>query len=494
MGSGRGRAGTGLVGALLAGALLVGMLLGGTLLAGAPQAQAAVVRAAGTAVGEAVDEYTAVLHPPGLVAVTVDRAGTTEVQARGRDGVGAPVGPDTRFRIASMSKAFTATAVLQLADAGRLRLDQPVAELIPELGLTGPHGRALTVRHLLSHTSGLTTAQVDEYALPPAATAAATVAQLAGIEPAAAPGTRYEYLNTNYALAARIVEHTSGLPLERYLDERILTPLGMRSTVATPGCSDEVDGLARGHVRAVGFDVAIPELPGLCAGSGGIVSTGTDLGRWLRFQLSDGTAPTGERLLSAAALRESHTPQPGADGYALGWREYPLPDGRTAIGHGGTLTTFTSDIVLGPDGGGAAVLTNAVGSPGLLDTNLLAALDGGQRTPVEDPASVLTTVQIGLLVLAVVLSVVGVLRAPRYVRRHPGRVRGAVVPVLTALLGLALPGLVATAAFGLAWWPGLAYTTWLLPHIALLGLAMTLGGLAVLLARALARGRAPAPA
>ena len=186
---------TALVAALVTAAVLVSALPahGGTATPGTA-----------TDARTAVEEYATAFAVPGMVAVVVDRDGAVTTVPHGATSDGRTVTVDTRFRIASMSKAMTAVAVQQLAEAGRLRLDQPVAELLPGFAVDDPRGATITVRQLLSHTSGLSAADVDEFALPPPPSSAAVVARLRTARLTASPGTRYEYLNVHYDLAAQI--------------------------------------------------------------------------------------------------------------------------------------------------------------------------------------------------------------------------------------------------------------------------------------------------
>lgn len=315
---------------------------------------------AATADEELVDTYQAAYDNPGLAAAVID-GDTVETIVRGSDSDGDAVTPETRFRIASMSKSMTAAAVMILVERGTFDLDDPVVDVLPEFTLDDPRLRDITVRHLLSHTSGLSIRTNNEYAFPPPRSAADVVAALADKTLVAAPGTRFEYHNTNYSVAARIVEVRSGRPFDEFLSAELFDPLGMDDTTSTELCSDPAAGLASGHEVVLGLAFAVPEMPGSCVGNGGVVSSLDDMVRWVRF--NQGMLDTGP--LSAESLEEMHTAQPGAGNYGLGWEVRSDEAGavQPLVGHGGTLTTWTGDMVFSPGTGEAAiVLGNAVGA------------------------------------------------------------------------------------------------------------------------------------
>src|SRR5690606_7564793 len=126
---------------------------------------------------------------------------------------------------------------------------------------------------------------------------------VAGLGPedlATDPGTVTAYSNEGYALLARVIEVVTGVEFNRYLDEHVFAPLEMTATSSTNRCDDRPTDLARGHLV---IGPVVPEMPGVCAGSGGVISTAKDMTRWLRFQLGDGTSPaSGRRIVSADLL------------------------------------------------------------------------------------------------------------------------------------------------------------------------------------------------
>ncbi|MFE3457459.1 serine hydrolase domain-containing protein [Nocardiopsis aegyptia] len=442
--------------------------------------------------GGLVDDYRAAYDNPGVAAAVID-GDSVETMVRGNDGDGAAVTPDTRFRVASMSKSMTAASVMLLVERGELDLDDPVAAVLPGFTMDDPRYRDITVRHLLSHTSGLSIRTNNEYAFPPPRSAAEVVEGLADKALVTDPGARYEYHNTNFAVAARIVEVRSGKPFNAFMDSELFDPLGMDGTTATEGCSDPVPGLASGHEVVLGLAFAVPEMPGACVGNGGVVSSLNDMVRWVRF--NQGTL--GVDLLSAESLAEMHTAQPGADGYGLGWEVRSDQEwaSEPLVGHGGTLATWTGDMVLAPGTGEAAiVLGNGIGAPLLLSTNLLAERNGAETASMSNPLTVVNAVLLGLILLAGALLGSTVVRARRWALRHRRTRRLHVVlrlvPLaLVTVVGALLPTLIGVQGGSLSfhYW---IIATWMLPLLSLLSLVCLSLGTAALARRILLHGKA----
>ncbi len=151
------------------------------------------------------DELAAASIPGAAIAIT---RGTEVVHVRGygHNADDVPVTANSRFRIASLSKSFTSLAVLQLVDAGQVSLDDRVVAHLPEFRLADPRGADITVRQLLNHTSGLADREVRDLSRPQPRTLAEAATSLSPAHLVAAPGTRFNYHNPNYQLAARLVE------------------------------------------------------------------------------------------------------------------------------------------------------------------------------------------------------------------------------------------------------------------------------------------------
>ena len=224
----------------------------------------------------------------------------------------------TNFRLASVSKQFTAAAVLLLAEDGALRLDDPLKRWLPSLPAAAD---GITLRHLLSHTGGL----LDYEDLMPA-TATAQVHDIdvlhlleAQDRTLFAPGSRYRYSNSGYALLALVVAKASGQDFATFLRARIFQPLGMRDTVAHQDGVDDVARRAYGYSALDGRWQRTDQSPtSAVLGDGGIYSSLDDLARW-------DAALYDQRLLTTASLRQAFAPatrtnEPDVPFYGFGWR------------------------------------------------------------------------------------------------------------------------------------------------------------------------------
>jgi CubicO group peptidase (beta-lactamase class C family)/microsomal dipeptidase-like Zn-dependent dipeptidase len=227
-----------------------------------------------------------------------------------------PASPATNYRLASISKQFTAAAVLLLSEDGKLQLDDPVRKWLPSLPEAA---QGLTLRHLLTHTGGL----VDYEDFVPDDAAQVRDADALGIvekhyRTYFAPGTSYRYSNTGYALLALVVERAAGQRFAAFLRGRIFEPLGMRDTVAHENGVSTVAARAYGYGASRGSWARTDQSStSAVLGDGGIYSSTDDLARW-------DAALYDDRLLSAksrelAFTPATHTDNPSID-YAFGWR------------------------------------------------------------------------------------------------------------------------------------------------------------------------------
>ncbi|WRL51413.1 serine hydrolase domain-containing protein [Luteimonas sp. R10] len=235
-------------------------------------------------------------------------------------GTRAPVTPASNFRLASLTKQFTAAAVLLLAEDGRLRLDDPVRKWLPTLP---PAADPVTVHHLLSHTSGL----IDyEEVMPDAIDGQLRDADvLALLEPHDrlyfAPGTQYRYSNSAYALLALIVGKASGSDFAAFLRERIFLPLGMARTVAFEDGKSTVADRAYGHSRVDrGWARSDQSPTSAVLGDGGIYSSIDDLAKWDAALYDDRLLSDASRALAFAAQTTTPTGEDDVDAYGYGWR------------------------------------------------------------------------------------------------------------------------------------------------------------------------------
>ncbi len=278
-----------------------------------------------------------------------------------------PARPEMRYGIGSISKQFTATAILILAEEHRLSLDDPVSRFLPAL----TRASEVTVRELLSHTSGYQDYWPQDYVPPfmlaPVA-AGQIVAQWARKPLDFDPGTRWQYSNTNFVIAGLIVEKASGIPLMKFLHERIFAPLGMNG-VADNDNGPLGDSDAERYLRyGLGPErVAPKEGKGWLFAAGELAMRAQDLAEWDIGMMN-------QRLLKPASYQEMETEVRLKNGqgthYGLGV-EVRSEDGHREIKHGGAVSGFTAENRVFPDDRIAVtVLTNdmpAAAAPEIAD-------------------------------------------------------------------------------------------------------------------------------
>lgn len=233
-------------------------------------------------------------HVPGLVWGVVRDGKLIHVKAMGVQDIDARrlVTPDTRFRIASMTKAFTAYAILKLRAEGRLRLDDPVARYVPE---AGQWAKTITVADLLHHSGGFVTDDPwgDRQQVMPEAEF--TTLLKSDVPQTSAPRTRYEYSNFGYATLGRIISNSSKTDFASYIRRNILDPLAMRSS--TFEVRDVADAqLARGYRWENGRWAEEPMMRhGAFGAMGGLVTTANDYSRWIAHLLAGWPARPGAK-------------------------------------------------------------------------------------------------------------------------------------------------------------------------------------------------------
>lgn len=300
-----------------------------------------------------------------------------------------PSGPDVLYRIASITKTFTGTAILQLRDAGKLDLDDTVVKWIPELARSGSPATigGVTIRRLLSHESGL----VSE---PPGTDFIAAQPQYQGVMArnlervgefftAVPPNTQLKYSNLGYQLLGEVVSRVGEMPYPQYVAERILTPLRMFGTGFEPLDPALAERCAVGYsARAFSDELAVaPSVPPVWA-EGGLWSSVADLGRWLSFQLdahpgqpgSDGEVAESP-VLSAATRRQMHKPRYLSDeewtsAWGVTWYAVRKDD-VTWVQHSGGIPGFMSTACFDRASKvGAIVLVNGEADPSTLAMTL----------------------------------------------------------------------------------------------------------------------------
>jgi CubicO group peptidase (beta-lactamase class C family) len=255
---------------------------------------------------------------PGLAYAVVADGEITSAGARGvvRIGDDIEVTPDTPFLAGSISKSFTALAVMQLVEAGEVELDAEVSEYLD--GFSGTPAGAVTIRQLLSHTSGFSTLQGNTSHTDATSGEEALerwVDGLIGVAPAYAPDERWEYSNTNYQILGRLIEVATGQEYQAYVTANILGPVGMEDSFVADGAIHE--SMATGHrpwfwTKRPLTDTATDRAT---APQGGIVASANDLARYMMMMMNgehDVLSAEGKALMMRPA-------SPASPFYGFGW-------------------------------------------------------------------------------------------------------------------------------------------------------------------------------
>jgi CubicO group peptidase (beta-lactamase class C family) len=305
-----------------------------------------------------LNKFIAAKEIPGAVTLVHQAGRPAETVAVGAADLEntVPMTPDTLFGVMSMTKPISATALMILVDEGKVSIDDPVAKYVPAFAeaktASGEPVRDLKIRHLLTHTSGLTGDQSCHDSLE--ATANALAARPFSFQ----PGERWEY-GPSINVVGRIVEVASGQPFDEFLRERIFVPLGMSSTTFHLTEAERARNATLYKKSADGKSLVLGERwagvgePGCVPSpSGGLFSTAGDMDRFYSMILGGGELD-GKRIVSADAVRQMTTLQTGdlaagflpGSGWGLGWSIVREPQDVTGMlspgsfGHGGAYGT-----------------------------------------------------------------------------------------------------------------------------------------------------------
>ena len=336
---------------------------------------------------------------PGL-AVAIVR-GDSVIYAKGygvrKVGTTDAVNDQTLFEIGSSSKSFTATLVAMMVSDGKMRWEDRVATYLPDLRLQDPVANAeLTLRDALTHRGGLS--RHDFSWMSAGISRDELLRRAKFLKPAATFRTRFIYQNVMYLAAGQAAGKVAGSTWEDAIRTRIFTPLGMTSSLPVMRPSEQVANLATPHLtwRDTVQAKAHMDMDDI-APAGSIISSARDMAQYLRFQIGDGMYG-GKRLVSSAALRETHSPQmligagggvPATDSvtrfntYGMGWfvQDYR---GKLMWQHGGNTDGMTTAMGLLPDQKfGVVVLSNQHGSP-LPDLLMRYLFDRELGAPMRD--------------------------------------------------------------------------------------------------------------
>ncbi len=244
----------------------------------------------------------------------------------------------TLYDLASLTKVIATTpALMLLVERGRVRLDAPVATYLPELQGTPTAG--VTVRQLLTHTSGLR-ADIPDAQLKALRDSAAVMRRVLSEAPRVAPGTRVIYSDLNAILLGALVQRVTGEPLDGFVARELFAPLGLRGTMFRPPVRLRPwiapTGVWRGHpVSGVVNDGSAFRLRGV-SGNAGLFAPATDVARFAQFMLREGALPDGRRLLKQETVRLFTTKAAdfghGSEARALGWQALPTGESVSSAG------------------------------------------------------------------------------------------------------------------------------------------------------------------
>ncbi|WES64129.1 serine hydrolase [Microbacter sp. GSS18] len=320
------------------------------------------------AIEEFVDDAMPASLAPGIAYAVVADEEEATVGARGvlRSGDDAEITPDTPFLTGSISKSFTALAVMQLVEAGEVALDEGISRYLD--GFSGAPAGDITIRQLLSHTSGFSTLQgnashTDEDGGPDEL--ARTVEALEDVTPDHDPGERWEYSNTNYQILGRLIEVVGGQPFDAYIESRILEPVGMENSFVADG--EVHESMATGHVPWFWTKRPVTDTATHrgTAPQGGVIASAADLALYMQMMLNgedDVLSAEGKALMMRPASDASPF-------YGFGWF---IDSAQGTVRHAGSSPGFETLATMRPaDGTGAVVLVNGGSGIGFGETTEL---------------------------------------------------------------------------------------------------------------------------
>ncbi|ANO53317.1 serine hydrolase domain-containing protein [Woeseia oceani] len=252
---------------------------------------------------------------------------------------GIAIAPTSNFRLASITKQFTASSIMLLVEQGKLSLDDTLSDSFDEFPA---YGREITLRHLLQHNSGLIDYEgmiPDDYAGQVSDRDALRMMYDVS-ETYFPPGSEYRYSNTGYAVLAMLIEDITGMPFARFLQEHIFEPLGMDNTVAYQRGVSTVANRAYGYTVDNGkVSFSDQSTTSAVLGDGGIYTSLRDYYKWDQALYT-------ERILSQKSLRQMWTGNFGD--YGLGWR-VDRKNGHRRLHHDGSTSGFRNYVIRYPD-------------------------------------------------------------------------------------------------------------------------------------------------
>jgi CubicO group peptidase (beta-lactamase class C family) len=317
---------------------------------------------------------------PGLALAITHNKTILHIRGFGIAGKNRKVTPQTPFFIGSLSKSFTALAMMQLAEKGKIVIDSPVQTYLPWFEVGDKNASAqITVRHLLNQTGGLEGGLKEN--LSQDADMETAVRALRNLQPTYPPGVKFQYFNLNFSILGLIVEKVSGQSYEDYVRTNILEPLKMERTFFSKKAAQKA-GLAEGYSMIMGFAVPAEQsyyrylVPGAF-----LFSTAEDLAHYLMAQGNSGNYGNIS-VLSAEGIAEMHRPVKDIGSpYAMGWYAVERK-GHRLIHHPGNLGVFRTEAMLVTDAGyGIVMLINQNNNPLMyraMADGIISLLTGGK--------------------------------------------------------------------------------------------------------------------
>ncbi len=281
------------------------------------------------------------------------------------DPSGRPVTPETPFVLGSTTKSFTALAIMQLVEKGKIELDLPVQYYLPWFRVADPKASAqITVRHLVNHTSGLTESE-GRKGLADRDTSAGALEKHARVLRKARlrgkVGTRFEYSNSNYIILGNIIQEVSGMSYETYIEQHIFDPLNMKHSF-TSQKEAEQNGMAVGYRKWFGYSKPSPDMPFVrgVISAGYLITSARDMAQYLIAHLNEGRY-AGKLVISPAGMAELLRPTARMDekwSYAMGWVTGKMQEEMTIWHNGGTPSFYTYMAILPESRMGMVMLMN----------------------------------------------------------------------------------------------------------------------------------------
>src|SRR6266567_7955528 len=379
-------------------------------------------------------------HIPGLALGLVHNDQIVHMRGFGEaDQSGRAVTPQTPFILASVSKSFTALAIMQLVEAGKVELDAPVQRYLPWFRVADPVASArITLRHLLYHMSGIPSSGYPCRADQVTTSLEQYVRSLATLTLDRPVGSRPDYCSTNYDVLGLIVQTVSGQPYGTYVQQHVFAPLQMHDSFASEQEARR-DGLAQGYRWLFGVPAPFDRYEAFNVPAGFLVSSAEDMTHYLIAQMNGGRFGSATAL-SQAGIATMHAPgvalppggvQEATGSYGMGWNNGTLA-GIPAIWHGGTEVNASTLLLIEPQiHWGAVLLVNAnnmipVDGANTALTSLESAVTrllAGQAPQVSLSLTTLYLIIDGVLLVLSALAIFPLLRLRRWSRRFEQRQR-----------------------------------------------------------------------